>query len=427
MISNSITLMIHAIFYVFQYFSLNFNVVFAGRQMWRPKPLVKRSKHIPKEDFKIPVTAIVAGVIVAIFVIGLISFSIFVYMRYRKVTQFLSYEEVKEFWNGKSKSNNSSYQHTIDICVSTDYMKFQQAYNLQLSEIWIDHHCFLGTGNFGVVYKGTAKGIPAAIKQPNKNFPKVSFKSFLEEIKVHCHIGDHAHIVGFLGAYTKEINKGTLLIATELCPNGSLQGLLRKKTTVHSHLDQNECTMSLNTDNAENVIELLDLYRFSLEIASGMDYLEKKQVVHGDLSTRNVLLNENFTCKIGDFGLSRKLYEYQKYVKQSQEPLPWKWMAYESLTKMEFTSKSDVWSYGVTFWEIFSLGKAPYGATNWTLEFPDELQKGLRLGKPEFSSDQIYRKILDCWNLDVELRPKFSELVEFFQEIGNAQYTILEE
>jgi len=111
------------------------------------------------------------------------------------------------------------------------------------------------------------------------------------------------------------------------------------------------------------------------------------QVIHGDLATRNVLIASDDTVRITDFGLSRRLYEYTQYIKTSQEPLPWRWMAIESLTLLQFSSQSDVWSYGVTIWEIYSMGDVPYPGLSWDVNFVEKLKEGLRMSAPKFATE----------------------------------------
>lgn len=136
-------------------------------------------------------------------------------------------------------------------------------------------------------------------------------------------------------------------------------------------------------------VTFFDMIRWSHEIACGMEYLGTKHVVHADLSTRNVLLTSDKTAKITDFGLSRRLYDYTNYVKKQQEPLPWRWMSIESLKRLEFSAKSDVWSYGVTLWEIFAMGDLPYPGLSWNLDFVENLTNGLRMKSPPHATPQV--------------------------------------
>ena len=109
------------------------------------------------------------------------------------------------------------------------------------------------------------------------------------------------------------------------------------------------------------------LLNWSHDIAKGMEFLSSNNIMHGDLAARNVMLDDSPiqsgrpVAKVADFGLSKKLEGGQNYEKEERVYVPWKWMAYEYLTSDYFTMTSDVWSFGVVLWEMFSCGRTPYG------------------------------------------------------------------
>jgi len=117
------------------------------------------------------------------------------------------------------------------------------------------------------------------------------------------------------------------------------------------------------------------------------------QVIHRDLAARNVLLARGGIVKICDFGLARELsagdYSGENYVKKNDEPLPIKWMALESLRDKVYTTKSDVWSFGVFLWELFSLGATPYPGMLVDGEFYARIETGYRMAPPKFSPDTV--------------------------------------
>lgn len=143
-----------------------------------------------------------------------------------------------------------------------------------------------------------------------------------------------------------------------------------------------------------------------------MAHLASRKIVHGDLAARNVLLANNNIVKICDFGLARNLRNEMNYQKKSQGPLPVKWMAIESLTRGIFSSQSDVWSYGIVLWELFTLSKTPYAGLQPDETFSTKLENGYRMKKPHYAPDELYKVMRDCWLSEPELRPTFNELVE---------------
>ena len=159
-----------------------------------------------------------------------------------------------------------------------------------------------------------------------------------------------------------------------------------------------------------------------------MEYLSEKRVMHGDLAARNVLLSradsENIVAKIADFGLSKRFYDNVTYTKKERNSVPWKWMAPEFWDKSIFTLCSDVWSYGVVIWEIFSLGKEPYPGKSF-----EEVTKGYMENRflvypdinysyiPNWNPRNVYNIISQkCFCVEPSERSSFSQLVRLLTD-----------
>ncbi|XP_049864841.1 vascular endothelial growth factor receptor kdr-like isoform X3 [Pectinophora gossypiella] len=154
-----------------------------------------------------------------------------------------------------------------------------------------------------------------------------------------------------------------------------------------------------------------DLLAWAFQIARGMEYLASRKVLHGDLAARNILLAEDNIVKICDFGLARSIYKNDEYQKKENSPLPVKWLAIECMTDRIFSTQSDVWSFGIVLWELFSLAKTPYP----NISPPSLLQwlsEGHRLEKPAYADERLYDVMKRCWSQKPTARPTFTQLQE---------------
>ena len=213
----------------------------------------------------------------------------------------------------------------------------------------------LGEGNFGYVYRGTWKSptgcipVPVAIKSIKSEEDESNFR-FLKEAAIMGQF-DHANVLKLLGVVT--LSHPNMMV-TELMYIGLKQFLE-------------------NSDKSGSV--KYDLFaplflNFSLDIANGMQHLSSKLYVHRDIAARNILLSHNLSCKIGDFGLARRTRIEDEYYLSSGGLIPYKWTAPEGICYNKYSEKSDVWSYGITLYEIWSVGGEP-----WRNLLPEEVSK----------------------------------------------------
>lgn len=160
------------------------------------------------------------------------------------------------------------------------------------------------------------------------------------------------------------------------------------------------------TDSLESIELICELIKYCMQISNGMKYLHSKKVCHRDLAARNILLDEHKVAKIADFGFARDLQQNYYYTRKSESPIPVKWMAPESLFDRKIYPNSDIWSFGVLMWEVFTLGGNPYPTVPIEKLF-DYLKEGNRMSKPMYADDELYQLMMDCWQFKSDQRPSF--------------------
>ncbi|XP_024411297.2 fibroblast growth factor receptor 2 isoform X8 [Desmodus rotundus] len=274
----------------------------------------------------------------------------------------------------------------------------------------------LGEGCFGQVVMAEAVGIDkekpkeavtVAVKMLKDDATEKDLSDLVSEMEMMKMIGKHKNIINLLGACTQD---GPLYVIVEYASKGNLREYLRARRPPGM-----EYSYDINRVPEEQMT-FKDLVSCTYQLARGMEYLASQKCIHRDLAARNVLVTENNVMKIADFGLARDINNIDYYKKTTNGRLPVKWMAPEALFDRVYTHQSDVWSFGVLMWEIFTLGGSPYPGIP-VEELFKLLKEGHRMDKPANCTNELYMMMRDCWHAVPSQRPTFKQLVEDLDRI----------
>ncbi|TNM98830.1 hypothetical protein fugu_013394 [Takifugu bimaculatus] len=264
---------------------------------------------------------------------------------------------------------------------------FEDQWELNPDELTLGQE--IGSGQFGLVLEGWWKKKKVAVKMIRDGC--MSEDDLQEEARVMMKLSHHK----LVQLYAVSSQRSPLCLVFEFMENGCLSDYLRAR----------KGSLSQET-----------LLNMCMDVSEGMAYLESSNFLHRDLAARNCLVSENNEVKVSDFGMTRFVLD-DKYTSSQCSKFPVKWSAPEVIKYCKFSSKSDIWSFGVLMWEVYSEGRLPYDNRTNT-EVLEALSTGLRLLKPRLAPDTVYLLMEWCWKEKPEDRPCFAVLLHELASIS---------
>uniref|UniRef100_A0A4W3HV00 receptor protein-tyrosine kinase n=1 Tax=Callorhinchus milii TaxID=7868 RepID=A0A4W3HV00_CALMI len=302
----------------------------------------------------------------------------------------------------------------IEAVNGNDYI-FLDPSHLPYSEKWEfprENLCFgkiLGAGAFGKVMEATAYGLgeeetgtKVAVKMLKPRAHSTEKEALMSELKILSHLGQHNNVVNLLGACTQGGKCAARTVTTRA--TRTVATCAARTVTTHT------CTYDVLEAEETLALDMEQLLNISHQVAHGMDFLSSRNCIHRDVAARNVLLTHGRVAKICDFGLARDIMNDSNYVVKGNARLPVKWMAPESIFDCVYTVQSDVWSYGILLWEIFSLGSSPYPDLPVDSRFYKLIRSGYQMSRPVLGTPEMYDVMSQCWHLDPHKRPTFQQI-----------------
>ena len=349
---------------------------------------------------------VIIFVIIIIIAIGIIVLCVMYYRQFNK-PQFCS----SKFIESKVAENQFYSPFNNKACL-TDKKEFPRSSVRFIRK--------LGQGQFGAVELAEASSIIpgekvtlVAVKTLHEGATVKNRMDFEREADIMLRF-DHPNILQLLGVSFKD-KTAPLCLIFEYMESGDLNNYLRGCASSLMKRPKNSVNPSSRTESdlSEDppILSTADLVNICSQISGGMHYLSVRSFVHRDLATRNCLVGKNLVVKIGDFGMSKDVYKSDYYRIGKEALLPIKWMAPEAIMYGKATIQTDIWSFGVLIWEVFSFAMQPwYGFTNE--QVMEKVKGGEILSRPDNCPQMIYSLMLECWDMEPSKRITFESILQ---------------